>query len=167
MTEQMLFSFERGEDLNRWTIVNDGVMGGLSSSRMVATETNTAIFEGDTSLENNGGFASVRGRPPVIPAADTSRLAVRVRTDGREYQLRIRTGNRFDGVAYRWTFQTPADVWTTIEAPYSEFVPTFRGRVLRDVQPIEPGAIRQIGLMIADKRQGPFRIEIDTIKAVD
>lgn len=148
-------------------IVNDGVMGGLSRSRISTTENDTAVFEGDTSLANNGGFASVRGRPPVMPSADSSRLAVRVRTDGREYQLRIRTGNDFDGVAYRWTFRTPADVWMTIEAPYRDFVPTYRGRVLRDVPPIDPGAIRQIGLMIADKREGAFRIEIDSIKALD
>ena len=43
-----------------WTIVNDGVMGGLSSSEIIETEEKTLIFSGLVSLENNGGFASVR-----------------------------------------------------------------------------------------------------------
>ncbi len=71
------------------------------------------------------------------------------------------------GVAYRWKFRIPADVWMTIEVPYRDFEPTFRGRVLRNVPPIDPGEIRQIGFMIADKREGPFRMEIESITALD
>lgn len=167
MTEQVLFSFEDDEGPDRWTIVNDGVMGGLSRSRILLSDERTAVFEGRLSLENNGGFASVRSRPEAMPTAGTSRLAVRLRGDGREYQLRIRTSRAFDGVAYRWNFKTTAGEWTTIEAPYRDFVPTFRGRVLRDVPPIEPAAIRQLGILIADKDETPFRLEIDWIKAVD
>jgi monofunctional biosynthetic peptidoglycan transglycosylase len=148
-------------------IVNDGVMGGLSRSQLLFSENNTAVFAGETSLANNGGFASVRSRPGAMPTAGTSRIAVRVRGDGREYQLRIRTEDAFDGVAYRWTFKTRADEWMTIEASYSDFVPTFRGRILPDVPPIDPGAIRQFGFLIADKKEGPFRLEIDSIKALD
>lgn len=167
MAEKVLFAFEGGEGPGRWMIVNDGVMGGLSRSRMFVTDDDTAVFEGEVSLANNGGFASVRSRPGPLPTAGTSRLAVRVRGDGREYQLRIRTEDAFDGVAYRWSFKTRAGEWMTIEASYREFVPTFRGRILRDVPPIDPAAIRQIGFMIADKEEGPFRLEVDWIKALD
>ena len=114
MTERVLFAFEGDESPDRWMIVNDGVMGGLSRSRISLTEKNTAVFEGEVSLANNGGFASVRSRPEAMPTAGTSRLAVRVRGDGREYQLRIRTDNTFDGVAYRWNFKTRADDWMTV-----------------------------------------------------
>jgi NADH dehydrogenase [ubiquinone] 1 alpha subcomplex assembly factor 1 len=44
---------------NRWRIVNDGVMGGLSSSKAIV-EDDKIIFSGNVSLENNGGFASLR-----------------------------------------------------------------------------------------------------------
>jgi monofunctional biosynthetic peptidoglycan transglycosylase len=167
MTERVLFAFEGDEGPDRWMIVNDGVMGGLSRSRIFITQKNTAVFEGEISLANNGGFASVRSRPEAIPTAGTSRLAVRVRGDGREYQLRIRTENAFDGVANRWNFKTRVSDWMTIEASYHDFVPTFRGRILRDVPPIDPGAIRQLGFLIADKEEGPFRLEVDWIKALD
>jgi monofunctional biosynthetic peptidoglycan transglycosylase len=46
-------------------------------------------------------------------------------------------------------------------------VPTFRGRELHDVPPIEAGAIRQLGFLIADKQGGPFRLEVDWIKVLD
>lgn len=51
--------------------------------------------------------------------------------------------------------------------PYRDFVPTYRGRILRDVPPIDPGVIRQLGFLIADKVEGPFRLEVDWIKALD
>jgi monofunctional biosynthetic peptidoglycan transglycosylase len=167
MTERVLFAFEGEEGPDRWMIVNDGVMGGLSRSRISLTEKNTAVFEGEVSLANNGGFASVRSRPEAMSTAGTSRLAVRVRGDGREYQLRIRTDDSFDGVAYRWNFMTRTDEWVTIEAPYRDFVPTFRGRTVRDFPPIDPGAIRQLGFLIADEVGGPFRLEVDWIKALE
>ncbi len=45
---------------NKWRIVNDGVMGGLSSSKAIVNDDNKIIFSGNVSLENNGGFASLR-----------------------------------------------------------------------------------------------------------
>jgi monofunctional biosynthetic peptidoglycan transglycosylase len=166
-TEKVLFAFEGDEGPDRWMIVNDGVMGGLSGSRIHLTDHGTAVFEGELSRANNGGFASVRSRPAALPTAGTSRLAVRVRGDGREYQLRIRTEDTFDGVAYRWSFKTLADAWMTVEACYRDFVPTFRGRILRDVPPLDPGAIRQLGFLIADGVEGPFRLEVDWIRTSD
>jgi monofunctional biosynthetic peptidoglycan transglycosylase len=167
MIEHELYSFEDDGGSAGWTIVNDGVMGGISRSRLSLSGEGTALFEGFLSLENNGGFASVRTRPERLPTAGTSRLVVRLRGDGREYQLRIRTSRAFDGVAYRWSFTAPAGEWAVLEAPYREFVPTFRGRILRDVPPIAPEKIRQLGLMIADKKEGPFRLEVDWIRAVE
>jgi len=167
VTETMLFTFERGEGVDRWMTVNDGVMGGLSQSGMFLTEDDTAVFEGNVSLENNGGFASVRSRPEPLPTDGTSRVAVRVRGDGREYQLRIRTEDSFDGVAYRWSFKTRKDEWVTLEAPYADFVPTWRGRTPRNFPPIAASEIRQLGFLIADKEEGPFRLEVDWIKALN
>ncbi len=167
MTERVLFTFEADEDPGRWMIVNDGVMGGRSRSRIFFTDDNTAIFEGEISLANNGGFASVRSRPAAVRTEGTTRIAARVRGDGREYQLRIRTEDAFDGVDYRWNFETQADEWMTVRASYRDFVPTFRGRILRNVPPIDPRAIRQIGFLIADRKEGPFRLEIDSITALE
>jgi len=76
--------------------VNDGVMGGISSSTMEATADGAGVFAGRLSLENNGGFASVR----TVVESDLSTFAglvLRVRGDGRSYQVRLRTNDRFDG----------------------------------------------------------------------
>ncbi len=160
---QTLVDFGPGEKTT-WYTVNDGVMGGLSSSALTATDQGTGIFTGVLRLENNGGFASVRAvvGPRNLSAWDGVEL--RVRGDGRRYQLRLRTSDRFDGVAYRRSFQTVADRWVTLYLPFSEFQPTFRGRVLADQPPLDTRRIVQLAFMLSDKQPGPFRLEIDHVR---
>jgi monofunctional biosynthetic peptidoglycan transglycosylase len=123
------------------------------------------VFEGELSLENNGGFASVRARLGPTDLSGFAGVSVRIRGDGRTYQLRFRLDERFDGVAYRATFESTPE-WSTVVIPFESFVPTFRGRTLRDRPPLDPTAIRQLSFMIADKTAGPFHLEIDWVRAV-
>ncbi len=146
---------------NDWFVVNDGVMGGRSSSDMEISAHGTGPFAGRLSLENNGGFASVR----TVVDSDLSSfqaLVFRVRGDGRTYRVRLRT----DGIAYRAEFDTEPNEWITVALPFDRFVPTFRGYVPRDAPPLNRTAIRQLGFLIGDKRQGPFRLEVERVVAV-
>jgi monofunctional biosynthetic peptidoglycan transglycosylase len=148
-----------------WRIVNDGVMGGLSESQMSLTEAQTAVFEGEVSLENNGGFASVRSEPTDFALGEYRGLLFRVRGDGQRYQLRLRTDRSWDGIAYRFTFPTTRDEWTSVKVSFDKFVPTFRGRRVPGAPALDPAQIRQIGFLISDKQEGPFRLEVASIKA--
>lgn len=159
-----LFEFDRGV-AGEWIIVNDDVMGGLSSSRFEDNEEGFATFEGELSLENNGGFASVRALAPEGVLADRSALVLRVRGDGRTYQVRLRTDRRFDGIAYMAEFATVEGEWQEVRTPLSDFQPTFRGRRPAGAQPLSPAKVQQIGLLLADKRPGAFRLDVDWIRA--
>jgi NADH dehydrogenase [ubiquinone] 1 alpha subcomplex assembly factor 1 len=149
-----------------WFVVNDGVMGGVSSSTIVVTADGIGVFAGRLSLENNGGFASVRTDVSGVDLSGTAGLVLRVRGDGRAYQVRLRTDERFDGIAYSATFPTEPGRWQTVVLPFDAFVPTFRGSTPRNAPPLDPGAVRQLGLLIGDKREGPFRLEVERITAV-
>ena len=67
--ELILFDFELSGEANKWLVVNDGVMGGLSQSEVILSGSNTAVFQGTISLENNGGFASTRTIPQLYNLA--------------------------------------------------------------------------------------------------
>ncbi len=157
------FSSERA--VEDWRVVNDGVMGGLSMSQIQATPRGTVVFEGQLSLENNGGFASVRTVLDRLDLSDYDGITLRARGDGRTYQIRFRTDQRFDGVTYRATFVTKPDQWTTVRVPFSDFEPTYRGRLLRDVEPLDTAHLQQLAFMVADKKEGHFRIELEWVKA--
>ncbi len=149
-----------------WFVVNDGVMGGGSSSDLEVTSDGTGVFAGLLSLENNGGFASVR---TVLPSDDLSAfegLLLRVRGDGRTYQVRLRTDGTFDGLAYSAEFDTEPGSWTTVALPFDTFTPTYRGYVPRNASPLDTSAIRQLGFLLGDKREGAFRLEVQRIVAV-
>ena len=148
-------------NLQPWQAVNDGVMGGVSTGRMVAGNDGLR-FEGDLSLENNGGFASVR-RLLAEDLAGSTRVRLQVRGDGRDYQFRIRQDNGFDGVAWRHVFSTN-ESWQTVELPFEDFEPVFRGRPVPQAGPVDASRIRQIGFLIADKNPGPFELEIRAIE---
>ena len=163
--ERMLIDFKNADERDNWQIINDDVMGGVSQSEIIFNDAGTATFQGRISLENNGGFASTRSKPHSYRLDGFIGLQVRIRGDGKEYQLRVRTDNRFDGISYRYRFATQPETWLNIRVPFSEFVPTFRGRILSNVSPISPDQIQQVGFLIADKQAGNFRLEIDWIKA--
>jgi NADH dehydrogenase [ubiquinone] 1 alpha subcomplex assembly factor 1 len=157
-----LFEFQSQE--KPWPNVDDVVMGGVSSSRM-RIEDSTAIFEGKLSLENNGGFASVRSNSVIQDLTGFNAVRLRVRGDGKRYQFRIRSSQSFDGASYQMTFETEKGIWKEVELSFSDFVAAFRGRVLPDEPPIDASRISAFGFLIADKQEGPFRLEIDWIQA--
>jgi monofunctional biosynthetic peptidoglycan transglycosylase len=144
-------------DATPWLTVNDGVMGGISDSQMVS-EHDVLVFSGNLSLENNGGFASAR-RPVHSLPETTDRVRLEVRGDGRRYQFRIRQDNRFDGVAWSQAFTTTPD-WQSIDLPLNEFVAVYRGHRVSNAGAVVADRIKQLGFMLADKRSGPFRLEI-------
>ena len=149
----------------RWSIVNDDVMGGRSTSKMEYSDDGSALFTGFVSLENNGGFASTRAAFPSLNLSGYAGVILKVRGDGRRYQLRFRTDDAYDGVAYRATFDTASGEWLELKLRFADFQASFRGSVLSDVDPLDPAQIRQMGFLIADKKEGPFRLEIAWVKA--
>ena len=80
--------------------------------------------------------------------------------------MRLRTNDGFDGIAYRAHFETLDGEWTTKRIPFDEFLPTFRGRTLRDAPPLDTSQIRQLSFMLADKKPGPFSLEIDFVRTI-
>jgi monofunctional biosynthetic peptidoglycan transglycosylase len=139
-------------------------MGGRSASRFRATRDGTGIFEGVVSLENNGGFASVRAG---IESADLSGLTgvrLRVRGDGHRYRLTLRNDRKLSGLNYMHDFPTTAGEWTEVILPFAGFQASIRGYRPPDAPPLDPSRIRQVGLMIADKQAGPFRLEVAWIR---
>jgi monofunctional biosynthetic peptidoglycan transglycosylase len=148
-----------------WFNIDDPVMGGRSSSRLVAGEDATATFTGRVSLENGGGFASLRGQMPRADLRGHAGIALRVRGDGKRYGLRLRTSDRFDGISYGASFSTEAERWIEVRLPFEDFTPIFRGRTVPDADPLDLSRIEQLGLIIADEQEGDFALTLDWIGA--
>jgi monofunctional biosynthetic peptidoglycan transglycosylase len=161
----LLISFEDPEEIDRWRIINDGVMGGISRSSIERTDSGNGVFAGVVSLENNGGFASCRRRSASFNLDDYSGILLRVKGDGQTYKFRVRMDDEFVGVAYSWDFETVDDKWLDIRLPFDRSTPTMFGQPVPNAPSLQPEEIRQIGFLISDKQAGPFELEIDHVSA--
>lgn len=162
----LIHRFNTPSSTQNWQSINDGVMGGVSVSRMRFDMAGYAVFEGEVSLDKNGGFASVRASELELGCADTVGYVLTIWGDGHTYKFNFRIDSGFDGVNYQAVFTPAPDLWTQAVLPLAAFEPTFRGRTVQGAPPLHPERVRQVGLMISDKQAGEFRLRVKTIEAV-
>ena len=165
VSEKVLYDFQDRTNSSLWQIVNDGVMGGVSTSQFQILTNGGAVFSGLVSLEYNGGFASVRSLPAHHDLTGCDSFLLRVRGDGRRYKFSVRTEAGLDTPPYQLAFTTKRREWEEHRLPFKDFVPTFRGRLLTDVPLLNPAKVSSVGFLISDKQEGPFKLEVAWIKA--
>ncbi|MCF8367949.1 MAG: CIA30 family protein [Bacteroidales bacterium] len=163
----VLFDFDSANTSGKWYVVNDDVMGGVSESKIAINSNGTATFSGTISGDNFGGFASVRARIENIPDENFKGVQIRLKGDGKSYNIRFRTDLNFDGYAYQAKVLTQENVWKEYKIPFKDFEPKFRGRTLSGKPELESKNIMQTGILIADKQFGEFSLDIDWIKFYD
>ena len=145
-------------------IVNDDVMGGISQATW---DTSSSIFKGNTSLANNGGFASLRWRMSTVqnlsyakgiylkithsnPSQHTFRLIVKDTTCG---QVR--------GANFKNIFANPLNQEGPILIPFEAFdeMEAFGRALMGPV--LNRGAVTELGLMaIKPTVVGEFELKI-------
>lgn len=163
--QRTVFDFSAATTIEGWRPIDDRIMGGCSQSRPEATA-DGLCFTGTVSFDNNGGFASIRSPEDDYDLAGCTGLRLRVRGDGHSYKLSLRTDRFFDGISYQASFQTRAGDWEELDLPLTAFVPTHHGIIMSTVAPLDPASIQSFGLFIADRQDGPFRLDVAWIKAV-
>ncbi len=177
-TKLQLFDFTQPDaDLKAtWGAVDDVVMGGVSESSIRLVE-GYALFSGDVSTENSGGFASVRTRnfEPSFDLSNYTGIELRVKGDGQRYKLFVRTESKWDGVGYARSFDPRSTDWTTIQIPFTELVPIFRAKTVENAPPIDSHQIRSLQVMLSkfeyDRELNPhftpglFSLQIESISA--
>ena len=160
----VVFDFASPEAHQGWQTINDTVMGGVSRSSAGRGDGGAFVFAGTLSLENQGGFASVRSPEVDIGFTGSNGVAVRIRGDGKTYKLSARTDRAFDGIMYQASFTTSTGKWTEVRIPFGDFAATYHGRVLTDRPPLAAEAVSSFGFLISDGQEGPFRLEVEWIK---
>jgi monofunctional biosynthetic peptidoglycan transglycosylase len=154
-----------GKDGIDWQVVNDGVMGGLSKGKLTPSDAGTMRFSGMLSLENNGGFSTFRSGDLKLDLSSHLGLLLRVKGDGRTYQVRLATDALFRGmeVSFAAEFVTIKGEWVEVKVPFAGFKGSFRGLALPS-EPLDTSKVRRVSILIGDKKQAPFAVELDFIR---
>ena len=162
---RVLFDFSGADAAKEWQAVNDGVMGGVSEGKFKITGQKTLEFTGTLSLENNGGFASVRTKARKLGLEKGDTLVARIRGDGRVYSLNLYVNRPLMAFSYRAEVPTRKDEWIEVRLPLDRFEATLFGRLVPDAGPVDPKEVNALGFLLGDKKAGPFRLEVEWIKA--
>lgn len=161
MNSILIYNFNKNASASDWKILDDVVMGGQSSGQFSLDADGHGVFEGTVSLENNGGFSSVRHQFDKIAVTKTSKVLLRLKGDGKDYQFRIkdRNGNYF---SYITTFKTSGE-WETVEIKLAELYPSFRGRKL-NLPNFESDSFEEIVFLIGNKKNESFKLVLDKVE---
>ena len=160
----IILDFTDVQTAHSWEAIDDRIMGGRSRSKPEHVDNIGLRFSGRVSLENNGGFASIRSGSAIYNLGQYSGILLRLRGDGKSYKLSLRTDLFFDGISYQATFTTGQDVWQEISLPFEDFTATHHGVKLATVAPMDTTKIESFGLFIADAQEGSFQLEIAWVK---
>jgi len=136
------------------------VMGGLSKGKLEVTTEGHGRFSGTVSLENYGGFTSIRCAVADIAVNEGSKIQLRIKGDGKDYQFRVKHKAR-DYQSYITTISTTGE-WETIDIPVSDLYPSWRGQKL-DMPDFDQSSINEFTFLIANKRNENFELLIDEI----
>ena len=162
MNSHIIFDFTTKSDIQKWTIVDDIVMGGKSSSTFNLNSEGFGVFKGRISLQNNGGFSSLRYQFKRINInKQHTNVIIKLRGDGKTYQFRIKS-NSGDNYSYISNFVTSGE-WQEIVIPLKDMYPSFRGRKL-DKPNFPKEYIEEIGFLIGNKKEETFKLLIDKIE---
>lgn len=159
--EKTIYDFSKDNNASGWQIINDAVMGGMSKGQMKVNSDGNGQFYGYVSLENNGGFTSVRYQFEQLDVRSYSTAVIRLKGDGKRYQFRVKS-HWDDRHAYIQYFNTTGD-WQLLEVDLEKMYPTFRGRQLN--MPNYPvNELEEVAFLIANKRAESFQLEIVFIR---
>lgn len=176
--ETVIFDFSQPspEIKSTWGAVDDVVMGGVSASNLRLVS-GVALFSGNVSTANSGGFASVRNRnfEPPLDLSDYEGIQLRVKGDGKRYKIIMRSEGKWDGISYCYSFDTIYNYDLTISIPFADLRPVFRAKTLTDVGAFDASKVYSIQLMLSKFEYdgelnpkfeaGSFQLQIESIKA--
>ncbi|KAJ1977141.1 hypothetical protein H4R34_003697 [Dimargaris verticillata] len=169
--EMPMFRLNAPEHLNDWVVGCDQDIGGFSRAKLDITPQGTVPKDAKIA---RSGYAAIRSKK--LPRSlfsetywDTSPfryLALRVKGDDRKYLVNIRGASfmKTDLYQHRLFLRTPGQ-WETVHIPFRYFTLTNNGAFVAQDIGMFREKIETVGLSLSDKHQGPFRLEIDWIKA--
>ncbi len=164
MKTQTLVDFKANPTTDGWYVVDDVVMGGRSNGNFGLSEKGFGKFYGEVSLENNGGFSSVRYDMTTLKVTPQSKIRIRLKGDGNPYQFRVKA-RKSEYYSYINSFDT-TDGWQTLEFTLADLYPTFRGRKL-DLPNFDQTTLEELRFLIGNKKAQVFELLMESITVVD
>lgn len=87
MTDRIDFGHKESNSPT-WYVVNDGVMGGVSSGNVSKTDS-SVVWTGYISFENNGGFSAFRSEISKFDLSKFTQVRIHYRSSGQDLDFAL------------------------------------------------------------------------------
>jgi hypothetical protein len=159
---QTLVTFGSQDEALNWESLGDSVMGGQSDGAVVSSEEGYGRFYGTVRLDNGGGFASAKADlPETLDATDWAGIELLARGDGKTYKVGLRTSTDRRSIVYQHSFTPDTEQWSRIQLPFSDFIPTWRGKTVTDAEPLNIGHLASVSLFVSGRQAGEFSLRME------
>ncbi|MFL1455408.1 CIA30 family protein [Marinobacter sp. GN3S48] len=144
-----------------WNSLGDQVMGGQSDGKLVSSAEGVGLFHGTVRLDNGGGFASVKADlPEPVDATRWTGIELLAQSDGKTYKIGLRNSTDRRSIVYQQAFTPGTEDWSRIQLPFSQFIPTWRGKTLTDAEPLKLEHLASVSLFVSGRQVGEFRLRM-------
>lgn len=156
--------FGKNKDGQDWRIINDGVMGGLSKG-VGNLDEDAMIFSGEVSLENNGGFSSLRSPYQDFDLSKYEKVVIRLKAKGQILAFTMSVDRRWYQPYFKQQVHVDSEDWQVIELPFSDFK-TYRigEQINYDFSETDAEKVIRVGFITDSKKAGLFEAEIDYVR---
>lgn len=162
--DNVKIDFGKNKDGRSWQVVNDGVMGGLSRGNTQLTD-NTILFKGTVSLDNNGGFSSLRSPYSNKELSKYTQVKVRYRSTGISLAMTLSVSRRWYVPNYKTSLSGTKGEWKTMTLLLKDFRKHYIGKPMKELLSEEDQSeIIRFGFITDEKKYGDFEFEIDYIE---
>jgi len=161
MHHPILVTFQSETSQLTWQTLGDRVMGGQSNGALVNSEEGVGLFHGTVRLDNGGGFASVKADlPEPIDATGFTGIELLAKGDGRTYKIGLRNSTDRRSIVYQHAFTPDKEDWSRIRVPFSDFIPTWRGKTVTDAEPLDLEHLASVSLFVSGRQVGEFQLKM-------
>lgn len=162
-TSDTKIDFGQKKEGRNWQVVNDGVMGGRSQGNAQLTE-NSILFKGKVSLDNNGGFSSLRSQFSNQKLSNYSKVEIRYRSTGISLAMTLSVSQRWYVPNYKTSLSGTQGEWKTVTLPLQNFQKHYIGKPMNEtLNEASKAEIIRLGFITDEKKYGDFEFEIDYI----
>ena len=153
--------------VNDWVMISDNVMGGITKSKLDYTE-QSMVLTGDISLENYGGFSSVKTRFGSFNLSAYKGLKIRYKATNQRFAFTLEDSRNWTQPNFKGDLPgSKSDVWSEATIYFKDFKEYQIGEPTGGK--LDPNSLKDIvrlGIITTEKKEGPFSLEIDYVEFI-
>ena len=181
-SKRMLWDFKDPKTLDEWMFASDRELTGSSWMQFERSSNGRAVLHGDLSTAVpvgtdyiKSGYSAIQSRKldsdmfsrGVWDLYEYDAFEIKLRGDGRKYiAFLTMDGSMDEDVWHHFIYTRGGPYWETVTLPFKDFLFTSRGYIQDKEYFFATSLIKTIGILLTDRIDGPFRLEIDSICAV-